>query len=356
MDLRPARGVDARLHDFFAELPRSFARAAARTGRQSERTYRVAGQAFTVGIAGGALEPVLTPAFAHLPPAEAGGGWHIRAWDEAESGVPMPRPTWPWPEHGSLKHLVLPGAGEGFRISIEPDPGIIALCRGETGEAWFWSRDAKRLPTNQYGSPLLGVMHWWAQARGLCLVHAAGVGTEDGGVLLVGKGGSGKSTTALSCLQAGFEYVGDDYCLVSPGEKPEAFGLYSSGKLFREQFPRFPELAARAIDPGPDVFRKPVVFLYPDAARHLPECLPLRAIVIPTITGGTESECVPVGAAEAFRAIAPSTTAQLVHDESTLIQGMLALVRRLPCFQLRLGTRLTGAPLALRSLLHGLSP
>ena len=41
------------------------------------------------------------------------------------------------------------------------------------------------------------LFHWIMEDRGRALVHAAAVGRSDGGLLIVGRGGSGKSTTAL---------------------------------------------------------------------------------------------------------------------------------------------------------------
>ena len=40
--------------------------------------------------------------------------------------------------------------------------------------------------------------------RNLQYVHAGAVGNKNGGILLVGKGGSGKSSTALACLKSDF--------------------------------------------------------------------------------------------------------------------------------------------------------
>ena len=76
------------------------------------------------------------------------------------------------------------------------------------------------------------------------MVHAAAVGDESGGVLLVGRGGSGKSTTALSCLGTQVGYLADDYCLVEMVEGPRVHSLYTSGKANRGSIARLPRLRA----------------------------------------------------------------------------------------------------------------
>ena len=77
---------------------------------------------------------------------------------------------------------------------------------------------------------------------GFQLVHAGAVGTRDGGVLLVGKGGSGKSTTTFTCLDSGLAYVSDDYCIIENSSIPYTHSLYSTGKLNAEDVGRFPRL------------------------------------------------------------------------------------------------------------------
>ena len=62
-------------------------------------------------------------------------------------------------------------------------------------------------------------------------------------MLLAGKGGSGKSTTALVCLHSSLVYAGDDYCLLATDDGPYVFSLYSTGKLNPDDVYRFSDLA-----------------------------------------------------------------------------------------------------------------
>ena len=51
----------------------------------------------------------------------------------------------------------------------------------------------------------------------------------------------GKSSTALICAEAGFDYVADDYCLVTPEPFPTALGLYAApGKVLHADLPLYP--------------------------------------------------------------------------------------------------------------------
>ena len=69
------------------------------------------------------------------------------------------------------------------------------------------------------------------EASGRQLVHAAAVGTDEGALLITGRGGVGKSTTALACLEAGMQFLGDDYVVVGLDPEPQVYRLYGSAKL-----------------------------------------------------------------------------------------------------------------------------
>ncbi|MGI9178222.1 MAG: hypothetical protein ACR2IT_10245, partial [Pirellulales bacterium] len=75
----------------------------------------------------------------------------------------------------------------------------------------------------------------WLAAQGSCLMHAAGVAIDGRGVMLVGAGGRGKTTTALAATLRGFSYLGDDLCIVSPDPSGQGGhllqGLYATAKL-----------------------------------------------------------------------------------------------------------------------------
>lgn len=63
-----------------------------------------------------------------------------------------------------------------------------------------------------------------SRAQGLAPLHAACVGSEGRGLLLMGPSGSGKSTVALHCLLQGFDFVSEDSVFVAP-EKLLATGV-----------------------------------------------------------------------------------------------------------------------------------
>src|SRR5258708_36266490 len=55
-----------------------------------------------------------------------------------------------------------------------------------------------------------------SRAQRLVPLHAACVGLDGRGILLMGPSGSGKSTVALQCLLDGFDFLSEDSVFVAP--------------------------------------------------------------------------------------------------------------------------------------------
>ena len=123
-------------------------------------------------------------------------------------------------------------------------------------------------------------MHWWSAGLGLQLVHGAAVGTEAGGVLLIGRSGAGKSTQALACVGSSLGYAADDYCLVEIGPAVRGHSLYGSGKANAASIAMLPHLA-EAFRASPIDFQgKSIIFIAEHAPEAILRCFPLRAIVL----------------------------------------------------------------------------
>lgn len=71
----------------------------------------------------------------------------------------------------------------------------------------------------------------WAGTAGLLPVHGGAVGVGGRGVLLIARGGGGKSTLSASCLLSGMDYVADDYVLVSAEGPLRAVPMFSTLKM-----------------------------------------------------------------------------------------------------------------------------
>lgn len=321
-------------------------------------TFELAGRPIRLRASAPHLSDSFASALAHhprLPDPAIRPALDVVAWDQASTGIPFPALPFEIPNLTPGTRLAAPAASRGFRLAGAARHEGVHLFDPDTGRAAWLLPDARHLPTFHHAVPLLTLFKWWAPTAGLRPLHAGCVGTNGLAALLVGTGGSGKSTTSLLCALAGLDYLSDDICLARVGTPSTGFSLYSSGKLHRDHLQRFPELASRAVDPEPDPFEKPVLFVH----QHFPDRIqlsrPIRAILAPRVAGKPETRVEPIQPGEALRALAPSTFVQLSPDDASTFRDLGSLVRGLPCFRVHLGTRTDEIPPILRDLLQSLA-
>ncbi len=328
-------------------------RALAALGVMPGRLYDIGG--FRVRMrAGGPMVGHLLGAFGHLEisPAES-RDLDILAWDSVSSGVPMPSPPWGRDDYGQRGEIR--GFNDArFMAAFDQVGGALNLLDRASGRAIFWTRDGARLPEHERGAPFRAILNGWLGGRGCALAHGAAVGAGGGAVLLAGMGGSGKSTTALICVGGGMSFLGDDYCLLRADPSPEVSSVYGTAKVAPADLARMPGLAGRAaVDPR--VPGKALIFL----ADALPGCfarrLPLRAVLLPVVAGGRETSLRAADAAEALRALAPSSIFQVSGSGGGTFDLLAGLVRALPCYHLALGTDFSRIGEVVRGVLSGVS-
>lgn len=300
----------------------------------SERVicFRVAGKIIRLRFAGPALASLMAPAFAHLEPAEElPADLTICCWDDASTGMCMTEPV-----------RAAMGGGTVFvdgpvRIAWEQEYRTLSAYSCDDQLALFRVPDARTLASWERGAPLRRILHWWASEQDLQLVHSAAVGNRAGGVLLVGRGGSGKSTTALACVGSLIEYAGDDYCLLSIDDIPRVHSLYGSGKADAASAARLPRLQNAFAASTLHGEGKSVIFV----AEHFPDAIvrsfPLRAIVVPRLAADEDCRTEPLSKSAALRAVAPSTLFQMPGDRRDSLSRLTLLIRQLPCWSLTIG-------------------
>jgi hypothetical protein len=135
------------------------------------------------------------------------------------------------------------------------------------------------------------------------------------------------------------DYVSDDY-LVADVNTPTAHSLYGTAKLEPENLHRFPSLVALVRNAERLDAEKAIVDLYPDRSERLALSLPLRAMVLPRVTGRRGSRIEPGSPAEALRVLVTTTSFHLPGYAREVMDKASRLVRALPCYRLEAGTDL----------------
>ena len=189
------------------------------------------------------------------------------------------------------------------------------------------------------------------EKNGCQLLHAAAVGTKQGAVLITGKGGIGKSTTALSCLQSGLYYLADDYVITRLDPEPLVYSLYSTAKLNADHVVNFPDLTGFVKNPDKLDQEKAVMFLYPHLKEQIVSEMPLKAILTPRVMNLNETATSPVSRWTIERALSFTTMSQLPCVGRHTHDFVSKLSSALPSYVLELGRDLKKIPAAIAAFL-----
>ena len=340
---------------FFDTASAVFEEAVAAVGVR-ETDLLIAGDRIRLRCAGPALEPTLLRATEHLHvavDADAPVALTVSVFDSATTGARMPPPPWSQDDYRP-KGQIAGFNDERIHTQFEPGVDVVHLYDAARRAAVWWVSSPGVVPWWEPTFPLRTILHWACADTPLQPVHAGAVGRAGRGVLVTGKSGSGKTTTSLACLRAGFEYAGDDYVLVDTAAR-RVYCLYSTAKLEADTMSRFPEMVPWVDNPDRLQEEKAIVYLQDHRPAQIVPVLAIDAVVVPTVTGRPGSEVVPLSSSAALQALAPTTTFHLPGYGREVFTKLSALVRAVPCFELRAGTHLDGVTGALDDLLGKLS-
>jgi hypothetical protein len=349
---RPFIGIDG------SALARQFDVAARAAGGPFDAFREIAGRAVRFRFASTAAMERLLRSFEHLPESVGAALLTIEVWETSVEGTTPPLPALPIDDGapGAVVHY----RGPTTQALFQPNLNALSVLEEGGERAWYWAESFAGIPEWEVATPFRHVLHWWLSARGVQQLHAAAVGTASGGVLIVGKGGSGKSTVALASLASELIYAGDDYVAVAVEQPFAIHSLYSSAKLDPASLDRLPHLSSTASvaphdsEVAPLDREKTVFYVHETWPGRTTAGFPLRAVVVPHITGGDESVLRRISAPRALGALAPSTIVQLHTAGSDALSAMARVVAHVPCFALDLGSNPGMAVDKIHGLLHDL--
>ena len=336
--------------EFFAAV-HGAALEAERTSGRIVVPLEVAGARIDLAFAGTRLLVEMMPALRHLvtdstAPAEA--TFHL--WDGHTTGVRMPPPPCSndeFTDRGDLWGFDSPRYRAAFHW-IEWSVNVMDL---ETGEAVYWVKRADHLPYWSKASPLRTLFHWALERTGGQLLHAAAVGDENGAVLITGKGGVGKSTTALTGLVHGLRYAADDYLAVRLDPVPTVYSLFSTAKLNAQDIEKFPILAPHVTNLQSFHGEKAVMRLFPAFEAQIMRAMPLRAVLTPRIEPVPDTRFEPADRMTLRRAAAFTTLSQLPYAGQRTQAFIESMIDRLPGYEIVLGREPARVVAAIRDLL-----
>ena len=336
-----------RIGHYFDQAITSYDQARASCGKVTCRRYLIAGATIEFRFASSILSETFAPPLAHLEIEQDGDpSLVVLFWDQESTNVAMPHRPWDASEY--FTHGEVPSFNDGERyFHYDGRNGAVTIANRTRGIAIYWLRSVGDLSVWEIAAPMRSLLNWWASERGFFQVHAGAVGNPEGGALLVGRAGAGKSHTALACLGSKLSYLSDDSCLVGDTATPTVSAVYCSAKVYERDLHKFPllrpykEQALRTLDD------KLVFFLQKIVPEQLLPGFPLRVVLMPRVTGDHGTRLSAASPAQALLALAPENVLRWPTVGREAFKRLAAVVRRTPRFYLDVGTDLKQIPDAL---------
>jgi len=237
----------------------------------------------------------------------------------------------PWTLEDFLDGSRIKGLEKGDVLgTFEIESTTLNLFDRATQRGLFWVKSTSDLPDWEFGAPLRRIFEWALLDRGFHVIHSAGVGKGENGVLLSGSGGAGKSTTTAICLGNDFETTGDDYCAISATSPHKVFGIYGLIKLVpgavgTEGLPNSTWLNQR-IDGK----------VHYKMEQKMVESFVINAIVFPKVAV-SQKQLLAVSPNKAFLGLLSSTLNQSTNPQIQLFEALGSLSKSVAAFELEVG-------------------
>lgn len=308
-------------------------------------------------IVGQKLAEIIALPFSHLHTKNSCAenlSLKVDLWDENETGVPCPA--------DSLQTEDISRAdAEYCFVKSSPDSRFIGFRRPRMTTLFDRAAqhlagcisDSESLSFFERGKPLHLPLLLWHLDRDVPVIHSGLVSKNDKGALFVGKGDSGKTTAALSCLAAGFDYLGDDYIGLQVMQDGSFVGhsLYGSAWIMADHSERFPRLNPYLIESQRPDQEKSLIHLSEVFPRNLARTARICAVLLPGVRDMSDLEVRRVTKKEALLALAPSSMIFLPNSGSATLNKLAELVERVPCYRLETGRNLEDIPRRVKEIL-----
>ncbi len=314
--------------------------------RVSKKSLQIAEHIIEVNIVGNQDESFYTAAMSHLllKDNHQAADLSIYTCDQVHcSDVPLPPSIQEFIQDSEEKAKQHPlGATYeikvgSFFIQYKQQVQTLTIIDYSEGIAINWVYDADLLMEWEKSFPFRSILYYWFNKFGYIIIHGGAIGTRHGGVILAGKSGSGKSTATLACLGGSLKYVGDDIVLVHL-KTLIAYSLYNVAKLEVHQLKLFPTLANWVSNPETMESYKANIFIDNHQPEWLIHSFPIKAILLPRFLGRIDTTIIQATAADAAKALFPSSMEVLTITDLSLFRNLSDVSRRLPNYWIETGT------------------
>jgi hypothetical protein len=251
----------------------------------------------------------------------------------------QPLPDLPWlPQHTSLEQETSEYQEGSFLFTRHGDVLMTALDQG-AGRTVGLVHAPSRWPLRHYKQGIFITLYQHLRRRGLHLIHASAIGQDGRAALIAGHSGAGKTTTMLTCVTAGFQFLGDDTTLVQrgPAGDIDVIALLSTLDVTDKTAAWFPELTP-FLSPVRSHTGKRQIILSEAYPKSVTARSRVSVILAPEITDQPQSRLAPANKASLLSDLLfYSIDLQDVSLARQHLEFLAQAVEQIPVYRLLLG-------------------
>ncbi|GHT93545.1 hypothetical protein FACS1894122_08920 [Alphaproteobacteria bacterium] len=226
-----------------------------------------------------------------------------------------------------------------IELLLEDD--ILSAYDPKNKIAYFSAKEISTKHLSKMGHLFVRLINKMVKTPTSALVHSAAVGIDNTGVLICGRAERGKSTLAISCLLDGFQYVSDDYLILTKTDQLYAYPIYSIIYLSMQAQEKMKEPGATFLYDNHNGKKHAL-----DISSHhdkFVEKLPIKIAIFPNIADIEKPTIEPIHGGQAIAQLVHSTAIQMGERKNPkYFLDLMSLVSDLDFYQ-------TLTPLKIRS-------
>lgn len=208
-------------------------------------------------------------------------------------------------------------------------------------------------PLRHYKQAIFITLYQHLRRTGLHLIHASAIARHGRAALIAGQSGAGKTTTMLTCVAAGFQFLGDDSTLIgrTPAGDVDVIALLSTLDVTDNTAAWFPELAPHLSAQRSHTGKRQVILseAFPRQTAHRGR---VSVVLAPEIADQEHTSVVPISKAALLGDLLFYSVD--LHDAALTRQHFEFLAQTMeqaPSYRLLLGRDRTQIPLVIDRLL-----
>lgn len=335
-----------------SQMRRAFV-AASQQHRDSFRSmlFTIAGYPVEIRVVGKDLAREIEDALAHLRSTEVKFEPDLvfELWDQDETGVDCGILS----TSAAQNEFCVVKTSSNGRFVIEERSHSCTWLDRESNHAVGVTKSSRLRHVDERARPFQRPLSVWLNDKGIQFIHAGLVATDDTGVLFIGAGGAGKSSSSIASMLHGFRFLGDDFVGIEkmPDGTFRGHSLFASCLVDSGHLKRFPQLEADALRPNYGFETKSVVYLARSHSDQLISEVSIGLLLLPKVVDSPTSSWRRASKAETMLALAPTSVLFTPTPGARALDQLADLITTVPAYWLELGTEIEDIPRVIEQII-----